>query len=79
MARIQKHYDQAIDYYTTVVTKYPESFKLVSALYERGVCNNYLGHKTQAIADFREIIRKYPRTDEAGRARERLKEMGATE
>jgi len=79
VARIQKHYDQAIDYYTSVVTKYPESFKFVSALYERGVCNNYLGHKSQAISDFREIIRKYPRTDEAGRAHERLKEMGVAE
>lgn len=78
VARTQKRYDEAIDFYTTVLTRYPDSFKLVSALYERGVCYNYLGRKTQAIADFRQVVRKYPHTDEEGRSRERLKELGAT-
>ena len=75
IARVQQRYDEAIGNYTTVISKYPDSFKLPQALYYRGVTYLNVGRKQPAVADFQSVIKKFPRSTEDGLARNKLKEL----
>jgi tol-pal system protein YbgF len=74
--RTEQHYDEAIDNYTIVISKYPDSFKLPSAYFQRGVAYLAINKKTQGIADLRAVVRRFPHTEEEGSARDRLKALG---
>jgi tol-pal system protein YbgF len=74
----QKQYQQAVDGYDKVINNYPKSFKLATARYRRGLAEIELGQKTAGIRDLREVIRRYPGTDEDHKSRARLKELGAS-
>ena len=74
----QKKYDQAVKEYDKVIINYPKSGKLATARYHRGVAYIELGQKTAGIRDLREVVRRYPGTDEERRARAKLKELGVT-
>lgn len=76
VSRAQQKYDEAVTNYTVVITKYPDSFKLPSAYYQRAVAYLALGKKTQGIADLRTVVKRFPHTEEEGYARERLKSLG---
>ena len=74
--RTEQHYDEAIDNYSIVISKYPDSFKLPSAYFQRGVAYLAINKKTQGIADLRAVVRRFPHTEEEGSARDRLKALG---
>ncbi len=74
----QKQYKEAIGEYDKVLQNYPKSFKLAPARLKRGMALLELGQKAAATREFREIVRKYPGTEEERRARAKLKELGAT-
>jgi tol-pal system protein YbgF len=74
----QKQYDQAVAEYDKVLTNYPKSFKLAPAHLKKGFALIDLGQKQAGIKELREVIKRYPRTDEDQRARAKLKELGAT-
>ena len=76
IAFAQKQYQQAVDEYDKVINNYPKSFKLATARYRRGLAEIELGQKTSGVRDLREVIRRYPGTDEEKKARGRLKELG---
>ena len=76
IAFAQKQYQQAVEEYNKVVNNYPKSFKLATARYRRGLAEIELGQKTSGVRDLREVIRRYPGTDEEKKARARLKELG---
>jgi len=76
IAFAQKQYQQAVDEYDKVINNYPKSFKLATARYRRGLAEIELGQKTSGVRDLREVIRRYPGTDEEKKARARLKELG---
>jgi tol-pal system protein YbgF len=78
IAFAQKQYQQAVDEYDKVINNYPKSFKLATARYRRGLAEIELGQKTSGVRDLREVIRRYPGTDEEKKARARLKELGVT-
>jgi len=77
IAYSQKQYQQAVDEYQKVLTVYPKSFKLEPAHLKKGMALIELGQKPAGIKELREVIRRYPGTEEERRARARLKDLGA--
>lgn len=77
IAYAQKQYQEAVSQYDRVLTNYPKSFKLAPARFKKGMALLELGQKTAGIRELREVIRRYPGTDEEKRAKARLKELGA--
>lgn len=78
IAYAQKQYQDAVSEYDKVLTVYPKSFKLEPALLKKGMAQIELGQKTSGVRTLREVIRKYPGTEEERRARSRLKELGVS-
>jgi tol-pal system protein YbgF len=76
IAYAQKQYQEAVSEYDKVLTVYPKSFKLAPARYKKGMALLELGQKTAGVRELREVIRRYPGTDEEKRAKARLKELG---
>ncbi len=76
IAYVQKNYDQAVSEYDKVLLNYPKSFKLAPARLKKGLAQIELGQKSSGIRELREVIRRYPGTDEEKRARAKLKELG---
>ncbi len=72
----QRNYDQATKEYDKVLNNYPKSFKLAPALLHKGMALIELGQKTTGVRDLREVIKRFPGSDEDRRARARLKELG---
>ncbi|MGB6392542.1 MAG: hypothetical protein WBF14_09250, partial [Candidatus Acidiferrales bacterium] len=52
-------------------------FKLAASLLRRADAETKLGLKASAIRDLREVIRRFPGTDEARRAQAKLRDLGA--
>src|SRR5271165_5753957 len=73
----QKQYEQAVAEYDKVLTNYPKSFKLAPAHLKKGFALIAVGQKQAGIKELREVIKRYPKTDEDQRARAKLKELGA--
>ncbi len=78
IAYAQKNYDEAVSEYDKVLNNYPKSFKLAPALLKKGFALAELSQKSAAIRDLRDVVRKYPGTEEDRRARAKLKELGAS-
>jgi tol-pal system protein YbgF len=72
----QHRYDDAVGFYSDVLSKYPKSSKLSPSLYKRGITYLQMTKRTSGIADLRAVIRLYPNLDEAPLARAKLKELG---
>jgi tol-pal system protein YbgF len=73
---LQKNYQDAVDQYNRVLTNYPKSFKLVTAHYRKGMALIELGQKTAGVRELRDVIRRFPGTDEERHARAKLKALG---
>ena len=76
IAYSQKQYQDAVTEYDKVLTVYPKSFKLAPALLKKGMALIELGQKASGVRDLREVVRRYPGTEEERRARAKLKELG---
>ena len=76
IAYSQKNYDQAVTEYERVLTNYPKSFKLAPAHLKKGMALIDLGQKTAGVRELREVVKRYPGTEEDRRARAKLKELG---
>ena len=74
----QKNYQQSIAEYDKVLNNYPKSFKLAPALLHRGMALLELGQKTSGVRDLREVVRRFPGSEEDRYARARLKELGVS-
>ncbi len=72
----QKLYGQAATEYEKVLVNYPKSFKLAPAHLKRGLALLEINQKVSGVRELREVIRRYPGTDEEKRARAKLKELG---
>jgi tol-pal system protein YbgF len=78
IAYAQKNYDAAIVEYDKVITGYPRSSKSPAAHLKKALANIELNQKATGVRQLREIVKKYPGTEEDRRARAKLKEMGAS-
>lgn len=77
IAYSQKQYSNAVSEYEKVLTTYPKSFKLAPARLKKGMALIELGQKASGIRELREVVKRYPGTEEERRARSKLKELGA--
>lgn len=73
----QGNYKVAIGAYVKVMNQYPRSFKVAASLLKKAQAEVKLGQKQAGIRDLREVVRKYPGSDEARQAQARLHELGA--
>ena len=76
IAYSQRNYDQAVTEYDRVLTNYPKSFKLAPARLKKGMALIELGQKNTGVRELREVVKRYPGTEEERRARAKLKELG---
>lgn len=76
IAYSQRQYSQSVSEYDKVLTNYPKSFKLAPARLKKGMALIELGQKAQGIKELREVVKRYPGTEEERRARAKLREMG---
>jgi tol-pal system protein YbgF len=76
IAYTQKQYQDAVAEFDKVLTVYPKSFKLAPARLRKGMALIELGQKTPGIRELREVVRRYPGTEEERKARAKLKELG---
>jgi tol-pal system protein YbgF len=74
----QKQYVDAVAAYDKVLTNYPKSFKLGPARLRKGMALIELGQKTAGIRELREVVKRYPGSDEDRLARAKLKELGVS-
>jgi tol-pal system protein YbgF len=77
IAYSQHQYEQAVAEYDKVLTNYPKSFKLAPARLKKGMALIELNQKTSGVKELREVVKRYPGTEEERRARAKLKELGA--
>src|SRR4029077_7951164 len=76
IAYSQRQYSQAVSEYEKVLSNYPKSFKLAPARLKKGMALIEMGQKTPGVKELREVVKRYPGTEEERRARARLKELG---
>jgi tol-pal system protein YbgF len=72
----QGNYKDAIAQYNLVLNNYPQSYKLSASLLKKGMAELELGMKATGIRDLKEVVRRFPGSDEARRAQAKLKELG---
>jgi tol-pal system protein YbgF len=72
----QKQYNQAVSEFDKVLANYPKSFKLAPARLRKGMALIEVGQKTAGVRELREVIKRYPNTEEERLARAKLKELG---
>ena len=78
VAYAQGDYKGAIAAYDVVLMNYPSSFKLGASLLKKGLAELALGMKASGTRDLREVVRRFPNSDDARRAQAKLHEVGAT-
>jgi len=76
IAYSQKNYEVSVAEYEKVLNNYPKSFKLAPARLKKGMALIELGQKPGGIRELREVVKRYPGTEEDRRARAKLKELG---
>jgi tol-pal system protein YbgF len=72
----QGDYKDAIVQYNLVLSDYPQSYKQGASLLKKGFAEIESGTKTSGIRDLREVVRRFPGTDDSRRAQAKLKELG---
>ncbi len=77
IAYSQNDFKAAIAAYDVVLQNYPKSFKLAASLLKRGMAELELDMKAAGVRDLRDVIRRFPGSDEARRANAKLREIGA--
>ncbi len=68
--------DSAGAYYSQVVDRFPASARAPSALYNLGLLAERRKDTARAKDAFQRVVEKYPQSDEAALARDRLKALG---
>jgi tol-pal system protein YbgF len=72
----QGDYKDAVGQYNAVLNNYPQSYKLAASLLKKGMAELELGMKATGARDLKEVVRRFPGTDESRRASAKLKELG---
>ena len=76
IAYSQANYRDAVREYSRLLMDYPKSLRTVAARYKKGLALIELGQQDAGIRELREVIRRYPGTEEERRARAKLQELG---
>jgi tol-pal system protein YbgF len=76
IAYSQRQYEQAVSEYDKVISNFPKSFKLAPAHLKKGMALLELNQKTAGVKELRDVVKRYPGTEEERRARAKLKDLG---
>jgi tol-pal system protein YbgF len=74
----QGNYQQAVKDYDQVLQNFPTGNKAPAAELKKGLALIELGQKDEGIAALRHLIQRYPRSNEALQARDRLRKLGVS-
>ena len=74
----QGKYQQAAQSYDQVLQNFPTGNKTASAQLKKGFALLELGKQEDGVVELRRVIQRYPRSNEALQARERLKKLGVS-
>src|SRR5712671_1288192 len=72
----QGNYQQAAQSYDQVLQNFPTGNKTASAQLKKGFALLELGKQEDGVVELRRVIQRYPKSNEALQARERLKKLG---
>ena len=72
----QRNFQQAAQSYDQVLQNFPSGSKSASAQLKKGFALLELGKQEDGVVELRRVIQRYPRSNEALQARERLKKLG---
>lgn len=73
----QGNYQQAVKEYDKVLDQYPGGNKSAAAELKKGYALLELGQRDAGVRELRALIGRYPRTNEALQAKDRLRKVGA--
>jgi tol-pal system protein YbgF len=73
----QGNYQVAVKNYDLVIQSFPDGNKAAAAELKKGFALIELGQKDDGVAALRHVIQRFPRSNEAIQARERLRKQGA--
>ena len=73
----QANYQGAVKNYDQVIQNFPSGNKAASAELKKGFALIELGQKDDGVAALKHVIQRYPRSNEALQARERLRKLGS--
>src|SRR6516225_6340463 len=71
-------YQQAIGNYDQVLQSFPSGNKAASAQLKKGYALIEMGQKDDGVQELRHLIQRYPKTNEAVQARDRLRKLGVS-
>jgi tol-pal system protein YbgF len=71
----EKKYDEAILEFDEVLKQFPKGNKVPDALFRQGMAFLEMKDAMNAKLIFKEVIKRYPKSDQANRARKKLKEL----
>src|SRR5206468_13101973 len=74
----QQKYDQAVMDFDAVLERFPEGKMTPEAYFMKGMALKQSKHLDAEATEFRNVIKKYPRSDRATQAAEQLRSMGLT-
>jgi tol-pal system protein YbgF len=72
------NYAQAVQNYDQVVQNFPGGNKAAAAQLKKGYALIEMGKTDDGVSELRHLIQRYPKTNEAVQARERLKKLGVS-
>lgn len=72
----REKYAEALSEFQKVVSGYPKQDKVPAAMFKSGMCHAKLGDRAGAVEEWKSLVSKHPRSNEAALAQERLKETG---
>ncbi len=72
------NYQEAAKNYDQVLQNFPTGNKAAAAELKKGFALIELGQKDDGVTSLRHVIQRYPRTPEAGQARDRLQKLGVS-
>ncbi|MGA8490106.1 MAG: tol-pal system protein YbgF [Terriglobales bacterium] len=76
LAYKQGNFQEAVTNYDQVLQNFPTGNKAPSSDLKKGLALIELGKNDDGIAELRHVIQRYPRTNEALQAKERLRKLG---
>ena len=71
-----KQYDEAVEAFDAVLERYPDNPKTPDAMYMKGADLMKGGHRTDAAAEFKDFLARFPTHSLARNAKEHLRELG---
>jgi tol-pal system protein YbgF len=78
LAYKQGNFQEAVTNYDQVLQNFPTGNKAPSSDLKKGLALIELGKKDEGIAELRHVIQRYPRSNEALQARDRLRKLGVS-